>query len=71
MLDDSDKQWILEHLVLLERHLDARLERVEGTLLHFTRSNELRIRAQQATISSIEQRLDDLSDRVAKLEGNA
>lgn len=69
MLDDADKQWISGQFALFEKRLDDRLERIETTLLHFTRSNELRIRAQQATIASIDQRLDDLSDRVAKLEG--
>lgn len=74
MLDDSDKQWILDLLVnqlaMFEKRLDVRLERMESTLLHFIRSNELRLRGQQATIVSIEQRVDDLSDRVSKLEGN-
>lgn len=64
MLDDQDKQWIL----LIETRLNDRLERIETTLLRFVRANELRVRAGEATAASIQQRLDDLADRVAKLE---
>lgn len=72
MLDDQDKQWITEHIGAhigaVEARLTDRLERIETTLLRFVRANELRVRAGEATAISIQQRLDDLTDRVAKLE---
>lgn len=68
MLDDQDKQWVVERLSSLEAQITDRLERVETTLLRFIRTNELRVRAGEAVVVSVQQRLDDLTDRVTKLE---
>jgi hypothetical protein len=62
-------------LEAMERRLDAKIERVETTLLtefhKWASPNEARMRTHTATLRALDLEMEALSERVDKLEGPA
>ena len=63
------------YLEAMERRLDAKIERVETTLLtefhKWASPNELRMRSHTAALRALDLEMEALSERVDKLEGPA
>ena len=68
MLTDEDKKWIQDEFTKVYE----RVERAETTMLtmfdRFAQSNELRLRGMEAQMRSFQDRLNDSTDRISRLE---
>jgi hypothetical protein len=62
------------HLEAMERRLDAKIDKVETTLLtefhKWASPNEMRMRTHTATLRALDLEMEALSERVDKLEGS-
>lgn len=75
-LDENDKKWILDTInTSLERmsaNFSERLERVETSLLtafhQWASPMEMRERIQRARVNALDLEMDDMKDRLKKLE---